>query len=106
MKYIDKSNNSDEINETLLESIVDKIDNGWKSYKDNSKSLEKAVKNFLSLFGKGYGLNDFNDKQKGIFYQLNTSKENLSSIVNEILQEDYQTFRQFKQTQGVRKWEI
>lgn len=103
MRYIDKSNNSDEINETLLKSIVDKIDNGWKSYKDDSKSLEKAVKNFLSLFGKVYGSNDFNDKQKGIFHRLNTSKENISSSVEKILQEDYQTFKQFKQTQGVRK---
>lgn len=103
MEYIGKSNNSDEINETLLESIVDKIDNGWKSYKNNSKSLEKAVKNFLSLFGKVYGSNDFNDKQKGIFHRLNTNEENLSSSVEKILQEDYQTFKQFKQTQGVRK---
>ncbi|ETD24239.1 hypothetical protein [Helicobacter macacae] len=103
MRYIDKSNNSDEINETLLKSIVDKIDNGWKSYKDDSKSLEKAVKNFLSLFGKVYGSSDFNDKQKWIFHRLNINKENLSNIVDKILQEDYQTFKQFKQTQGVRQ---
>lgn len=92
----------------MLKNITSKIDNGYKSYSyNNSVSLERAIQNFIYLLNKSQkgGFKKASPKrQKRVFYILQNTQTDLENTIKEkILQEDYQTFRQFKQTQGVRK---
>lgn len=106
-EFIATNNNKNSCDKKLLKNITDKIDNGYKSYRDDSLSLQMALQNFISLFDKFQkgGLKKASPKrQKRIFDILQNTQTDLENTIKEkILQEDYQTFGQFKQTQGVRK---
>lgn len=77
------------------------IDNGIL----NTNSKRDTIKNMRYLFRKRDSFEHKSNQHKKIFDKIenvNTQVE-LKNILQEILQEDYQTFGQFKQTQGVRK---
>ena len=94
LKYISIAKDKISIDAQLLKEIVSKIDNG---YRKNSPSLERAVENFISLFGKKYGRDDWNERQQEIFNRLESNKENIKNEIEAILQEDYLEFKSFKQ---------
>lgn len=106
-EFIATNNSKNSCDKKLLKNITDKIDNGYKSYRDDSLSLQMALQNFISLFDKFQkgGLKKASRKrQRRVFDILQNTQTDLENIIKEkILQEDYQTFKQFKQTQGVRQ---
>lgn len=106
-EFIAKNSDKNSCDRKLLKSITSKIDNGYKSYHDDSLSLQMALQNFFSLFDKfqkGGFKKASRKRQKRVFDILQNAQTDLENTIKEkILQEDYQTFRQFKQTQGVRK---
>lgn len=64
----------------------------------NSNSKVEAIANFKFLFTKCKGLSHTSKQQKNIFNALhNKSGESLKNAVKEILTEDYETFKKFKQ---------
>ena len=91
----------------MLKNITRKVNNGYKSYSyNNSTSLERAIQNFIYLLDKSQkgGLKKASPKrQKRVFDMLQNTQTDLRDTIEKILQEDYQTFRKFKQTQGVRQ---
>lgn len=77
------------------------IDNGIL----NTNSKRNTIKNMRYLFGKRDSFAHKSKQHKKIFDEIknaNTQVE-LKNILQEILQEDYQTFEKFKQMQGVRQ---
>ncbi|RDU52341.1 hypothetical protein [Helicobacter sp. MIT 01-3238] len=106
-EFIAKNSDKNSCDRKLLKSITSKIDNGYKSYRDDSLSLQMALQNFISLFDKFQkgGFKKASPKrQKRVFDILQNAQTDLENTIKEkILQEDYQTFKQFKQTQGVKK---
>ena len=66
-------------------------------------SKADAIKNFKYLFGKPNGLSHTSKQQEKVFDMLcNRSKTNLKSVVKEILENDYETFRKFKENAKIR----
>ena len=106
-EFIAKNSDKSSCNRKLLKSITSKIDNGYKSYSYNSYSLERAIQNFIYLLDKSQKVQYKNTnpkRQKRVFDILQNAQTDLENIIKEkILQEDYQTFGQFKQTQGARQ---
>lgn len=77
------------------------IDNGIL----NTNSKRDTIKNMRYLLRKRNSFEHRSKQHKKIFGEIenvNTQVE-LKNILQKILQEDYQTFRQFKQAQGVRQ---
>lgn len=106
--YSKKNSDKNSCDRKLLKSITSKIDNGYKSYSyNNSASLERAIQNLIYLLDKSQNVcykNTSPKRQKRVFDILQNAQTDLENTIKEkILQEDYQTFRQFKQAQGVRQ---
>lgn len=107
-EFIAKNSDKNSCDRKLLKSITSKIDNGYKSYSyNNSASLERAIQNLIYLLDKSQNVcykNTSPKRQKRVFDILQNAQTDLENTIKEkILQEDYQTFKQFKQTQGVRQ---
>lgn len=91
-------------NSKNINQIIQNVENGYKKYGDNVKGKERkktfkmAVENFLYLFGVR-GLRNTNNKQQYVFNALNSAKDSIQIeiVVKEILEEDYETFRKFKE---------
>lgn len=105
-KFITTHSDIHSCDKQLLKTITSNISNGYKTYIDNnSTSLEMALQNFISLFNanqKG-GLKNASKRQKGVFDKLQkvNMQADLQNAIQEILQEDYKTFAQFQQKQGM-----
>lgn len=91
-------------NKKSINQITKNVENGYKKYGDNIKdkdrknTFEMAVGNFLHLFGVR-GLKNTNNKHKYVFNALNSAKDStqMANVVKEILENDYETFRTFKE---------
>lgn len=91
-------------NKKSIKQIVQNVENGYKKYGDNindknaKKTFTDGVCNLLYLFYER-SFSHANNKQRKVFEALNSTK-NSTQIVNavkEILAEDYETFKKFKQ---------
>lgn len=83
------------------DKTAESIDNGML----NANSKIDTIKNMRDLLGKSDSLAHKSNQHEKIFYEMkntNTQME-LKNVIQKILQEDYQTFEKFKQSQGVKQ---
>ncbi len=91
-------------NKKSIHQIIQNVENGYKKYgdnvkdKDRKKTCERAVENLIYLFYER-SFSHTNSKQRYVFKTLNSAKDSaqMTNIVKEILEKDYETFRKFKE---------